>query len=276
MVLSDSRILEELEAGNIIIGNFNQKYLNPNSVDLTLAPTCKVYIREYIEAHNEKIEKPLDPRKENPTKEIIIPEEGMILVPGEVYLYACNERIGVKNNIRAKVEGKSSLGRLGLFVHVTAGFIDTGFEGSLVLELVATRPILVYPNMKICQVEFAYVEGKILETYDIKSGSKYHNQKGVQESLYHKNFAGYTIKIEEFISRFKPELNDDTGLSYMYRPIGLDLKKVYEALPNKVWSLMKEENNNYIKPGYNRDAVGFYITQYPYNESEANLLTVLI
>jgi dCTP deaminase len=110
------------------------------------------------------------------------------LEPGEVYLYACNERIGVKNNIRAKVEGKSSLGRLGLFIHVTAGFIDTGFEGSLVLELVATRRVVVYPNMKICQIEFARVEGEILETYDQKAGSKYHGQTGVQESKYHENY----------------------------------------------------------------------------------------
>lgn len=177
MILSDSSILRELKAGNIIISPFDQKYLNPNSVDLTLAPQFKVY-KEGV----------LDPRKQNETIEFVIPEEGYVLQPGEVYLYACNERIGVKNNIRAKVEGKSSLGRLGLFVHVTAGFIDTGFEGSLVLELVATRPIRVYPNMKICQVEFARVEGEILESYDQKAGSKYHNQTGVQESKYHENY----------------------------------------------------------------------------------------
>ena len=109
-------------------------------------------------------------------------------MPGEVYLYAVNERIGVKGNIRAKVEGKSSLGRLGLFIHVTAGFIDPGFEGSLVLELVATRPIKIYPDMKICQIEFARVEGEIEESYDQKAGSKYHGQISVQESLMHKNF----------------------------------------------------------------------------------------
>lgn len=208
MVLSDSSILKELEAGNIIISPFDQKYLNPNSVDLTLAPQFKVYTRNIkkvpsmrylpdwvqlygaytVSGDGYQYEEPLDPRQSNPTLEFTIPEEGYVLQPGEVYLYACNERIGVKNNIRAKVEGKSSLGRLGLFVHVTAGFIDTGFEGSLVLELVATRPIRVYPNMKICQVEFARVEGEILESYDQKAGSKYHNQTGVQESKYHENY----------------------------------------------------------------------------------------
>lgn len=178
MILSDKSILNEIEAGNIIIEPFRRENLNPNSIDLTLAPTFKCYT-----------ERVLDPRRENAYFEMDIPEQGYIINPNEVYLYACNERIGVKGNIRGKVEGKSSLGRLGLFVHVTAGFIDTGFEGSLVLELVATRHIVVYPNMKICQVEFARVEGEILETYDKKPGSKYHNQQGVQESLYHKNYS---------------------------------------------------------------------------------------
>jgi dCTP deaminase len=117
-----------------------------------------------------------------------MPETGMILYPNELYLYSCNERIGCKKNIRAKVEGKSSLGRLGLFIHVTAGFIDTGFEGSLVLEMVATVPIKIYPNQKICQLEFTRVEGEFFETYDQKEGSKYMNQEGVQQSLMHKNF----------------------------------------------------------------------------------------
>ena len=164
MILSDKTILQEMENGNIIIDPFNRDHLNPNSVDLTLHPDFKVYEAGI-----------LDVRKPNKFWEFTIPEEGFVLEPGQVYLYACNERIGVKKNIRAKVEGKSSLGRLGLFIHVTAGFIDTGFEGSLVLELVATRQIRIYPNMKICQVEFARVEGDILESYDKKAGSKYHN-----------------------------------------------------------------------------------------------------
>lgn len=177
MILSDSMIVTEMNAGNIIISPFEPNHMNPNSVDLTLAPTFKVYDPGI-----------LDPRKANPTSEFVIPEEGYVLNSGDVYLYACNERIGVRNNIRAKVEGKSSLGRLGLFVHVTAGFIDTGFEGSLVLELVATRSVIVYPNMKICQVEFARVEGEIMETYDRKAGSKYMNQTGVTASRMHLNF----------------------------------------------------------------------------------------
>ena len=214
MILSDSMILQEMEAGNIIIDGFKKEHLNPNSVDLTLAPTVKIYPREkeivnsyddlpfWVKAcgdytvttiYNYIYEKPLDPRAVQKTIELEIPEEGYVLVPGEVYLYACNERIGVKNNICCQVQAKSSLGRLGLDIVIgPAGFVDTGFEGSLVLELRATRPIIVYPNMKICQIKFERVQGEILESYDKKSGSKYMNQTGVQESLMHMNFHPFT------------------------------------------------------------------------------------
>lgn len=207
-MLADSLILENLKNGNIIIEGFKIEHLNPNSVDLTLAPELKSYIRPTIKCHINKApewvvrtgqchfhdetmieyEIPIDPRKENLTHSFITPEEGFVLVPGEVYLYACNERIGVKPGYAAKVEGKSSLGRLGLKIHLTAGYIDSGFEGSLVLELETSRPFIVYPNMKICQIEFHKVEGEVLEPYGAKKGSKYMNQTGVQSSLMHKNF----------------------------------------------------------------------------------------
>lgn len=177
MTLTDKEILQEIENGNIILEGFNREHLNPNSVDLTLNPEMLVYNLEE-----------LDCRKENQTYKFIIDEKGFILRPNRVYLYHCNERIGVKKNIHAEVMGKSSLGRLGLGVHITAGFIDTGFEGSLVLELFCQQPIRIYPNMKICQVKFMYNSGDFLETYDQKKGSKYMNQSGTQASLMHKNF----------------------------------------------------------------------------------------
>jgi dCTP deaminase len=185
MILSDTHILENLKSGAIVISSFNQENLNPCSVDLTIAPDYKVYADDILDA-----------KQYNRVYELKMEGHGVLLEPGRVYLYRCNERIGCKGNIRAKVEGKSSLGRLGLFVHVTAGFIDPGFEGSLVLELVATQPVRIYPNMKICQVEFAYVQGEIAETYDMKAGSKYHGQTGVQESLYHKNFDNADKKVQ--------------------------------------------------------------------------------
>ena len=177
MTLTDKEILKEIESGNIILEGFKIEHLNPNSVDLTLAPEMLVY--NYSE---------LDCRKENIAHKFIIDENGYVIRPNRVYLYHCNERIGCKKNIHAEVMGKSSLGRLGLGVHITAGFIDTGFEGSLVLELFCQQPIRIYPNMKICQVKFMYNSGDFIETYDQKKGSKYMNQQGTQASLMHKNF----------------------------------------------------------------------------------------
>ena len=215
MVLSDSSILKEIENGNILIEPFNRDNLNPCSVDLTISSKYRIYNRKKVivgstkdvprhvadnpDSFSLKFEnserplqfsylKELDVKFANEVEEYEMPEEGLVLMPNQVYLYCCNERIGVNGNIRAKVEGKSSLGRLGLFVHVTAGFIDTGFEGSLVLELVATVPLRIYPNMKICQIEYARVEGEVLEGYDKKAGSKYMNQSGVTESKMHLNF----------------------------------------------------------------------------------------
>lgn len=199
-----------MERGNIVITPWDQKLLNPNSVDLTLAPSFKIYIRDRVTVDNiSKVPnwvvdnglevtmhedgrvsyiEPLDVRKDNPSIEIKMSEEGIVLLPNRLYLYACNERIGVKKDICGTVMGKSSLGRLGLDIHVCAGFVDTGFEGSLVLEMRVVEPLRIYPNMKICQVKFERVEGEILEPYDIKPGSKYAGQVGVQTSLMHKNF----------------------------------------------------------------------------------------
>lgn len=213
MILSDKTILNEIKEGNIIIEPFDQELLNPGSLDIKLGSTVKTYIRETLYWKNRdeipevykngkivqtsigkewfyRAEKALDPKEKLETEELTLPEEGMILHPNEIYLYAAHERIGVKGNICSTVKAKSSLGRLGLDIVIgPAGFIDSGFEGSLVLELRATRPIIVYPNMKIAQLLFHRVEGEVLESYDQKKGSKYHNQKGVQESLYYENFS---------------------------------------------------------------------------------------
>lgn len=224
MNLSDKTILKEMENGNIIIEPFIPAHLNPNSIDLTLNPVYSVveqgfqlsaseredmyaqakgYTAEQrmemnpnmndLEVHYamDALNVPrwyVDCRQKNNFVEATMPDGGMILMPGILYIYHCNERIGCKKNIRATVMGKSSLGRLGLFVHVTAGFVDTGFQGSLVLEMVATIPIKVYPNQKICQLEFVRVEGEFNETYDQKEGSKYMNQTGSQTSKMHENF----------------------------------------------------------------------------------------
>lgn len=204
MILSDHTILKERLDGNIIIESFNRDNLGPNSYDLTLAPTCKIYNpnaigsrqdcynklqsdEKYRQFYND-YSRILDCRKDNPTYEFDIPEEGFVLQPNHLYLYACNETIGVKKDICATVMGKSSLGRLGLDIHICAGFIDTGFTGSLVLEMRTIYPLRIYPNMKICQIKFERVQGKICKPYDKQKGSKYHKQEGVVSSQMHKNF----------------------------------------------------------------------------------------
>ena len=176
MILTDHTIIDEINEGNIKIEPYNPANLGTNSYDLTLSNTLVLYT-----------ERVLDVKKKNPSAPMIIPAEGIILQPNMLYLASTIEYTETLRHVPV-IQGKSSLGRLGLFVHVTAGFIDPGFEGSLVLELVATQPVRIYPNMKICQIEFAYVQGEIAETYDLKAGSKYHGQTGVQESKYHLNF----------------------------------------------------------------------------------------
>lgn len=205
MILSDNQIKKNIKLGNIKISNFNEENINPNSYDLTLNSTCKIYDVTALEAseyeilfsfHDDKYKEyhdfpseiTLDVRKENKVFEFNISDEGFILMPNHLYLFSCNEEIAIKGNLCAEVEGKSSLGRLGLDIHICACFLDSGFEGSLVLELRTIYPLKIYPNMKICQIKYNEVCGVIEQDYSQKKGSKYMNQSGVQESLMYKNF----------------------------------------------------------------------------------------
>lgn len=193
MILGDKQIREYLEQNNGVIG-WKQEHINPNSIDLTLSNVLKTYKNRV-----------LDCRSANETEEFEIPETGYTLVPNELYLATTNETLhftpfeteryfeSVKKsykkstNICGRVEGKSSLARLGMWVHITAGWIDSGFCGSLVLELAVVKPLIIYPNQKICQI--ALMEsGEILEHYGQKKGSKYQGQQGVQASKMHDNF----------------------------------------------------------------------------------------
>jgi dCTP deaminase len=214
MILTDKIIEDEIFKGNITIGGFNLAHLNPNSYDMTLDKTCKIMHPSAIgrtdgsvamanlDKYNafigemEFTDWHLDVKEKNmPTYEFEIPESGFTLLPNHLYLYSCREIIGVKNNVCATVMGKSSLGRLGLDIHVCAGFIDSGFMGSLVLEMRTIYPLKVYPGMKICQIKFERTEGVAREQYNQKSGSKYMNQSGVQHSKMADNFkdSGSTV-----------------------------------------------------------------------------------
>lgn len=185
MVLSDKTILEYLTDGGLEITPFESNNLGPNTVDLTLADECLIYLGK----------KPLDCKQPNKTTSLhsyknLEDENHWVLQPGELYLFATAERVAINaRNVCGTVCGKSSLGRLGMQIHMTAGFIDTGFIGNITLEVTVVKPLKIYAGMKICQIKFEKCTTSVNTTYPEKKGSKYLDQKGVQESLMHKNFA---------------------------------------------------------------------------------------
>ena len=152
-VLSGNEIRQRMSKGDIIIHPYNDQQLGPNSYNLRLMDRMLVYT-----------EAVLDPKRDNRTREIIIPPEGYVLKPGRVYIASTEEWTETYNLVPMLV-GRSSVGRLGLGVHVTAGFGDVGFKGRWTLEMVAAEPVRIYPHMKICQIYYHTVAGEILEEY---------------------------------------------------------------------------------------------------------------
>lgn len=182
MVLSDSEILKEIESGNLSITPFSIDMLGPNSYDVTINKSVKIspIIHDSV----------LDCKKDNSNafKEFEMNDTGLILYPDELNIAHINETVKIPNHLCANIDGKSSLGRLGLSVHVTAGFIDSDFRGQIVLEITATLPIRIYPNMPIAQIKFFEVKGQVLNPYGSRKNSKYQGQTGNQLSQMHKNF----------------------------------------------------------------------------------------
>ena len=119
----------------------------------------------------------------NPTKKIIIPEEGLELEMNKLYLGRTLEHTETKNYV-PMLEGRSSIGRLGLFIHVTAGFGDVGFSGFWTLEIFCVQPIRIYPNVEICQIYYHSIDGD----YDEYVSNKYQHNKEIQPSLLYKDF----------------------------------------------------------------------------------------
>jgi dCTP deaminase len=164
MILTDHTITAEMNKGNIVIEPFNPANLGTNSYDLTLSNTLILYT-----------ERVLDVRKKNPSAPIIIPEEGIVLQPNIVYLASTIEYTQTLRHVPILM-GKSSLGRLGLFVHVTAGFGDVGFAGHWTLELVCVQPVRIYAGMKIAQIVYNDITEMPKVSYDKKEDAKYSNQ----------------------------------------------------------------------------------------------------
>jgi len=171
MILSGLEIKNKL-GKELFIEPYNESQLNPNSYNLRLDKDLLVYE-----------ESSLDMKKENKAKPLVIPEEGLLLETGKLYLGRTLEFTETKNYV-PMLEGRSSIGRLGLFVHITAGFGDVGFAGFWTLEMFCVQPIRIYAGIEICQIYYHSIEG----AYEEYKSGKYQNNKGIQPSLLFKDF----------------------------------------------------------------------------------------
>jgi dCTP deaminase len=186
LILSDRDIRAAIAAGRIGIDPLKDEDVQPSSVDLHVD-------RYFLTFHNHRhpyidVRKPM----EGLTEKVEVPDgEAFILHPGEFVLGSTREHVTVSDDLVARLEGKSSLGRLGLLIHSTAGYVDPGWEGHLTLELsnVASLPITIYPEMKIGQISFFQLTSPADNPYGSKAiGSKYQGQTGPTPSRYFENF----------------------------------------------------------------------------------------
>jgi dCTP deaminase len=166
MILSGQEIKKRM-GDSIVIDPFNEDHLNPNSYNLTLHDEVMVY-EEVV----------LDMRQVNRVRRMKIPESGMVLTPNQLFLARTVERTET-HDLVPMIEGRSSIGRLGLFVHVTAGFGDVGFKGYWTLEMFAVQPVRIYPGIQICQIFYHELAGDVTN-YE---NGKYQNNRDIQPSL---------------------------------------------------------------------------------------------
>ena len=164
MILSDTRILEEIEKKTIKIEPFNREYLGSNSYD--------VHLGKYLATYTDK---ELDAKKHNTIIHYEIPEEGYILHPGELYLGVTEEYTETHSHVPF-LEGKSSTGRLGIDIHATAGKGDVGFCGNWTLEISCKIPVRIYSGMPIGQLIYFPVDGEVAVKYNLKKDAKYSGQ----------------------------------------------------------------------------------------------------
>lgn len=178
MILSDTAIQERLESGSLVLAPLTVDQIQPASVDVRLHPNISVFAGSGI----------IDPEVRPEMKQLDLSK--FVLEPGSFALGCTLETIGMPGDLVARVEGKSSLGRLGLVIHATAGFIDPGFCGQITLELynMAPMPIILREGMKIAQLSFHQMERPAARPYGSDGlGSKYQHQTGPTSSAYHKN-----------------------------------------------------------------------------------------
>lgn len=164
MILSDLRILEEIEKQTIKIQPYNREFLGSNSYD--------VHLGKYLATYKDDI---LDAKKHNEIDHFEIPEEGYVLQPGELYLGVTEEYTETHVHVPF-LEGKSSTGRLGIDIHATAGKGDVGFCGNWTLEISCKIPVRIYKGMPIGQLIYFPVEGEVEVKYNLKKDAKYSGQ----------------------------------------------------------------------------------------------------
>jgi dCTP deaminase len=177
MILTDKQILAEMKKGTIVIKPFNRKFLGSNSYD--------VHLGKWLAMYNEEI---LDAKKHNHVHYFKIPKEGLILVPSKLYLGVTKEYTETHRHVPF-LEGKSSIGRLGIDIHATAGKGDIGFCNRWTLEISVRQPCRIYAGMPIGQMIYFEVSGEVEVPYNKKSSAKY-NRRTVKpvESMMWKNF----------------------------------------------------------------------------------------
>ena len=172
MILSGKEIKKQVKEGSIAIDPFTDDQINPNSYNLRLHPDLLVYDNDI-----------LDMREKNSASPLVIPEDGLLLVPHKLYLGRTVERTSTDKYV-PMLEGRSSVGRLGLFIHITAGFGDIGFDGFWTLEIFCVQPIRIYSGLEICQIFYHTIDGD----FDLYRSKKYQSNKGVQPSMLYKDF----------------------------------------------------------------------------------------
>ena len=186
MLLSDRDIRAEIAADRVVLDPWDPAMVQPSSVDLRLDRYFRLF-----DNHKYPV---IDPAQHQPDLTRLVdvdPKDGFVLHPGEFVLGSTLETITLPDDLAARVEGKSSLGRLGLLTHATAGFVDPGFSGHVTLELsnVATLPIMLWPGMKIGQLCFIRLSSPAENPYgSAQYGSHYQGQRGPTASRSHANF----------------------------------------------------------------------------------------
>ncbi len=178
MILSDKEILSAIDKGDILIEPFDKKCLGSNSYD--------VHLGRYLVVYKPRI---IDAKTKNDTEEIEIPEEGFVMQPHTLYLGVTQEYTETHQHVPF-LEGKSSIGRLGLIIHATAGKGDVGYCNTWTLELSCVQPVRIYPGMPIGQLIYFEVSGEVQTPYHSKQSAKYTKRtvKPVESKLWKNEF----------------------------------------------------------------------------------------